>query len=267
MEGYVKTFRKMLDWEWYTEANTMRLFTHCLLKANYEEKKWKGIVVPVGSFITSSEKLAKELHLTRNQIRYAICNLKSTNEITTKATNKNTQIIVVNWALYQCNGLENHQQNDQQINNVITNESPTSHQQITTTKELKNLKKERIEEVSTKNIGDSALPSVSKPIKIDFFKEFSAGDENLYNTLLAFNDMRNKMRKPMTDHAKDLFCRKLAELKVKGNDIIACIEQSTANSWTDVYEVKEEYQKKGTYNHISKNELDPNEKVHGVVLR
>ena len=100
-KGYIKTFRKLMDWEWYQEANTMRLFIHCLLMANYEEKQWKGITIPIGSFITSSSNLAHDLKLTRAEIRHAIYNLQTTSEIAIKTTNKYTIIAVRNWALYQ----------------------------------------------------------------------------------------------------------------------------------------------------------------------
>ena len=35
------THKKFLDWQWYDNANATRLFIHCLLKANHQDKKWQ----------------------------------------------------------------------------------------------------------------------------------------------------------------------------------------------------------------------------------
>jgi len=156
MEGYIKAFRSLLKWEWYCEPNTMRLFVHCLLNANYQESKWQGEVIPAGSFVTSSIKLASELALSRDQIRYAIDNLKHTNEITTISTNKYTVINVANWAKYQSDVYENPQQNPQPFPTPIPNKSPTNPQQIPTDKELK---KERIKEIKNKEDSTSTFVS------------------------------------------------------------------------------------------------------------
>jgi len=170
MEGYVKAFRSLLEWEWYTEPNVMRLFIHCLLNANYQQSKWRGDVIPAGSFITSSLKLSEELLLTRNQIRYALAKLEETKEITIKSTNRYTQINVINWAKYQCDDLSIHQQ----IPTQITNKSPTNHQQITTDKEIKEI--QEIKELKELNTDDkdlqTSLPTINvvKKSKIVFIK-------------------------------------------------------------------------------------------------
>ena len=141
MSGYVKLFRKLAEWEWYNDPNTFRLFIHCLIKANYEEKKWRGKVIEAGSFVTSSLKLGEELHLTRQQIRHSICNLQNTQNITTKTTNKYTVITVLNWAEYQSYEIE-------QITNKTTSKQPakqpTNNQQTTTTKEYKEIKNKEL---------------------------------------------------------------------------------------------------------------------------
>jgi hypothetical protein len=158
MEGYIKTYRKLLDWEWYNEPNTMRLFFHCLLKANYQEKKWQGEIIPPGSFVTSSLKLAEELHLSRQQIRHAISNLQTTNNITIKTTNRFTVITVLNWAVYQ--GGELNETTNKTTNNLFDLQ-PTNNQQTTTTKEykeLKELKKEELKEIDTKKSPRKRVP-------------------------------------------------------------------------------------------------------------
>jgi hypothetical protein len=54
----------------------------------------------------------------------------------------------------------------------------------------------------------------------------------------AFADMRNKIRAPMTDHAKDLIVVELRKLKEQGYDIKAVLEQSIRNDWRDVFPLR-----------------------------
>lgn len=120
MEGWICLHRKMLDWEWYTDANTFRLFMHFLLLANHESRKWKGQVIDRGQLITSSVHLAEDLKLSRQQIRTSIDKLKSTNEITTKTTNKYMLITIEKYGEYQDVKKENNHQNNHQDNHQIT---------------------------------------------------------------------------------------------------------------------------------------------------
>ena len=64
MRDYIKVSRSMLDWEWYSDINTSRLFIHMLLKANWKDGNFKGTTVPRGSFVSSIRKLADETSLT-----------------------------------------------------------------------------------------------------------------------------------------------------------------------------------------------------------
>jgi len=143
---WFKLYRGLLEWEWYNDIVTKSLFIHCLLKANYKDKEWQGIKIEQGSFITSSLKLAEELGITRQKIRRGLDNLISTNEITTKTTNKYTLIKVVNWAKYQLDNFNNNQQDNTQVNHQTTIKQPTNNQQTTTTKESNNIYKERKKE-------------------------------------------------------------------------------------------------------------------------
>lgn len=117
-------FRKFIDWEWYNDTNAKSLFLHCLLKANWEDSTWQGILIKKGSFLTGRQKLAKELNLTEMQIRTALKKLKSSNEITVKSTNEYSIITVNNWASYQDNQ-QNNQQNVQKITSEITSTPPS----------------------------------------------------------------------------------------------------------------------------------------------
>ena len=61
---YIKLFRKMLKWEWYTDTNTKVVFLHCLLKANFEEKEWRGMLIERGQFEATVSSIAGEINLT-----------------------------------------------------------------------------------------------------------------------------------------------------------------------------------------------------------
>lgn len=80
--GRIDLHRKILDWEWYSDINTCRLFIHMLLKANWREGKFRGTTVPRGSFVSSLEKLSEETGLTIRELRTAISHLKMTGELT-----------------------------------------------------------------------------------------------------------------------------------------------------------------------------------------
>lgn len=100
-KGWISVYRTILDWEWYDDANTFRLFMHCLLRANHADKEWRGTLVKRGEFISSLDKLAGELRLSVKQIRTAISKLKRTNELATKGTTQHTVFKVINYDLYQ----------------------------------------------------------------------------------------------------------------------------------------------------------------------
>lgn len=163
MNGYIKLYRQFMKWEWYDDANTMRLFLHCLLKANHESRSWHGIEIKSGQLLTGRLKLAQELKLSEQQIRTSLNKLKSTNEITIESTKQYSIITVNNWNLYQ--------QNNQECNQPITNEQPTDNQPITTNKNDKNNKNDKKYTYSSrKNI------KLTKEEYSRFIEEF--GEEN-----------------------------------------------------------------------------------------
>lgn len=138
--GFIKLYKKMLKWEWYDDTNTLRLFLHCLLKANWETKNWRGIEIEAGQFVTSLASLSKETQLSVQQVRTAIEHLESTGEITSKPQSKYRIITVNSWNEYQGSNKQSIKQ--------ITNKQQASNKQVTTDKEYK----EREEEKEKKNI-------------------------------------------------------------------------------------------------------------------
>ena len=132
-QGFIKLYRSILKWEWWTDEKTTRVFLWLLLNANWEDSRFRGHKIPKGSLVVGRKKMAKELKMSEQSIRTSIEHLKSTNEITTYSTNKFTIISIVNWEKYQ--GLENESTN--KSTTKPTNNQPTTNH-IKEYKEIKN---------------------------------------------------------------------------------------------------------------------------------
>lgn len=133
MNGYIKIHRSLLDWEWWDDINTFRLFMTILLMANWKSKKWHGKRIRRGQLWTSIESLSEKSGLTFQQTRTALDKLISTGEITSRATNEGRLITVVNYGVYQSDdvGATN------ELTNESTNKQQTYNKPITTTEERK----------------------------------------------------------------------------------------------------------------------------------
>ena len=130
MEGFIQMHRKLLEWEWYDDINVKVLFIHLLLKANWSDKEWRGIIIKEWQLLTWRIKLSEETWLSQQQVRTSLKKLESTNNITIKTTNRNSIIEVLNYKQYQ--------QVNQQTTKQATNKQPTSNQQVTTTNNINN---------------------------------------------------------------------------------------------------------------------------------
>lgn len=93
--------RKMINWDWYKDVNTFKLFVHIILFANHIGADWRGVRIARGELITSVAGLAISTGLTVRQVRTALSHLQKTGEITVETTRLYTKITVVNYALYQ----------------------------------------------------------------------------------------------------------------------------------------------------------------------
>lgn len=88
------------DWEWYENTNVFRLFYHCLLHTNLEDKRYCGKEIKAGQFVSSITRISAETGLTESQVRTALKKLKETGYISTKSTNKYTIYTVNEYQKY-----------------------------------------------------------------------------------------------------------------------------------------------------------------------
>ena len=129
--GWIKIHRQLLDWEWYDEPNTLRLFLHLLLKANHKPKKYRGLEIQAGQVVTGYDNLAIELNLSVQNIRTSISKLKSTNELTSFSNSKGTVIQIVKYKDFQV------------LTSELTVNQQTTNKRVTTNKNEKNEKNKK----------------------------------------------------------------------------------------------------------------------------
>jgi len=239
--SWIKIHNKLLDWEWASCPETMALWIHILLRANYEDKRWQGITIPRGSFVTSVDNLASTTGLSAQQVRTSLKRLISTSEITSKSTNRFTIITVCKYDSYQLNEESINKQNNEPLNNQATNEQQTDNKQITTTADIKNTRhKESISSDIDEKVSEleSAAKKVSCQKKDPLYISFV--NEELKPIFLRFLDMRKKIGKPLKT-PKGIKDRYNNLIKLSGGDITLAkeiAEQTLSHEWQDFYELK-----------------------------
>ena len=218
-QSYIKLNRKIVDWEWYSDINTCRLFIHMLLKANWKDGNFKGKQIPRGSFASSFGKLAEETQLTVDEVRTAVKHLISTKEITKHGYSKFTVFTVKNYDAYQI------------VPSNLPNKSQAVPKQLPTIEEVK---KERREEGNKKE---------KRNIKEKYFDS-----EKINAVFLDYIQMRKSIKAPMTDKAIDLAVNKLKKLSeipfsdgTLDEDIaVEILNNSIMNNWKGLFPLKEQ---------------------------
>ena len=145
-DGWIKMFRCFLEWEWYDQTSMVRLFLHILLKANYEDKKWHGVVIKRGQLVTSFANLSAETGLSLQVVRSCLDKLQRTGEVNKQSTSQYTIITVCKYADYQ-----QIEDVEQKTNNIqITSEQQASNKRVTNEQQQhKNIRKKEYKNIYT----------------------------------------------------------------------------------------------------------------------
>lgn len=122
-EGWIKLHRSIMDWEWFADAETLKLFLYLLLTANYENRMWKDITIQRGQLVISTEELAQRLKSTRQKIRTQLKRLETCGTIALQATNKFTLVTICNYDNYQESSEAEQPTDNQQTNQQITSKT------------------------------------------------------------------------------------------------------------------------------------------------
>lgn len=150
-EGYIKLYRKMMKWGWYTDTNTKCVFLHLLFMACYEPCYFKGIYLEQGQVVTTLSEISEGTNISTRSVRTSLNRLKSTNEVTIKTTNKFSIITLNNYSDYQGN--------DKVSDKQVTNKRQTNDKR-SYSKEIKEIKEVKEESVCSKKFEPPTLEQV-----------------------------------------------------------------------------------------------------------
>jgi len=157
MQGWIKLHRKIRSNPVFNDLQLYRLWTICLLEASHasrEQPIGKQIVsLEPGQFVTGrydlhamyNSGLKRSDHVAEYTVWRWLLALEKHGLVSINSSNKFSTVSVVNWSFYQ----EPEQQNEQDNEQQVSSKRASNEQQVSTNKNVKNLKNERIKELKT----------------------------------------------------------------------------------------------------------------------
>jgi len=188
-----------------SEPELLAVFSRLLMEANFETKKTilNGRLVEVrrGQLVYGRDAFSKKSGVSVCKLRRYMKLLESDQVISQHKTSKYTVISITNYEQYQAT--------DQQTNQQIASKQPADSQQITTPKEVKEVKNVKKEQI---------LPPYI-PLE----------------TWADFVDHRVKLKSKMTDKAIKMLLNKLETYHRSGENVDQMLQDAIINGWKSVY--------------------------------
>ena len=111
-QGWVKIYRNIVDWVWYKNVNTLYVFLYLIVNVNYRDSCRNNSIVLEGSCVTSVREITEVTCLSCKEVRNALENIKSSNNITWKRCGRYTIYSVVNYSKWQSSNVYEQEKED-----------------------------------------------------------------------------------------------------------------------------------------------------------
>ena len=138
--GYIKLHRGIRDWRFRKNPIIFSVWVELLTLANYEPKKWNGIIIERGQCVISVKSLAESCGLSVQNVRTALANLQTNGCLAVKSTNKFSIVTICNYEIYQGVGSGNQQTSHieakEQTNNYIRSKEGSIEKVTTSSKDV-----------------------------------------------------------------------------------------------------------------------------------
>lgn len=168
--------------------------------ANYKEKEWewegeKYLVQP-GQFITSLKSIAHKAGngISIRNIRTALEKFEKYEFLTSKSTNKNRLITIVNWELYQSE--------EDELTNKLTSDRQADDKQPTTNKKdnnINNTSSLQKTESETQLVIEDVPPAKPKVKKSEIKSVFSTDDKEYKLACYLSKQIAKRLDKPLQE--------------------------------------------------------------------
>lgn len=242
--NWIKLYRKMIDDPAFvnsTPAQVKVLLTVMFLAA-WTPKKWDVLnhefTIQPGEVFISSLELARRAGdgVSRKVVRGALERFEKLGFWTIRRTKRGALIHIVNWGKYQLyEGDEGQSMGHTRANGGPMGGHTRANGGPTNKKESKNSKNVRREEYNT-----PLPPKGGKGGVVPLFEKFSGDNQELLSALKEWQEMRKRMKKPLTEKAAELNIKDLQ--KLSGGDerqMVAIVLQSVKRGWQGFYTLKE----------------------------
>lgn len=114
-KGWIKLDRRLLEWEWFDDPNTLSVWIYLLLNANIEPTSYKGKIIDRGCCHTTIPEIAKKCGISERSVRTALFHLKNAEQLTYQKSRNFSIVSILRYDEYQSNR-QNKRQNSGQNN-------------------------------------------------------------------------------------------------------------------------------------------------------
>lgn len=242
--NWIKLYRKMIDDPIFVNSTgpQVKVLLTVMFLAAWTPKKWDvlghELTIQPGEVFISAYELARRAgdDVSRDVVRKALVRFEKMGFWTLKRTHRGVLIHIVNWRKYQL--YDGEQTPNEPLSRPQADPmEPLSRPQAdpTNKKEGKKVRNIRREEYNT-----PLPPKGGKGGVASLFERFSSGNHDLLSALKEWQEMRIRMKKPLTEKAAELNLKDLQQLS--GGDepmMVAIVSQSIKRGWQGFYALKE----------------------------
>lgn len=242
--NWIKLYRKMVDDPIFVNSTgpQVKVLLTVMFLAAWTPKKWDVLghefTIQPGEVFISAYELARRAgdDVSRDVARKALVRFEKMGFWTLRRTHRGVLIHIDNWRKYQL--YDGEQTLIEPLSRPQADPmEPLSRPQAdpTNKKESKNSKNVRREEYNT-----PLPPKGGKGGVISLFEKFSGDNQELLSALKEWQDMRKKMKKPLTERAAELNLNDLQKLS-EGDErlMVSIVLQSIKRGWQGFYASKE----------------------------
>lgn len=242
--NWIKLYRKMIDDPAFVNSTgpQVKVLLTVMFLAAWTPKKWDVLghefTIQPGDIFISTRDLADRAGdgVSHKVVRGALERFEKLGFWTLKRAHTGTLIHIVNWRkyqLYEC--VEGTGEGTARAQAGHSEGTSRAHEGHSNKKESKNSKNVRREEYNT-----PLPPKGGKGGVVPLFEKFSGNNQELLSALKEWQEMRRRMKKPLTEKAAELNLKDLQ--KLSGGDerqMEAIVLQSIKHGWQGFYVLKE----------------------------